>query len=341
MQLMSYSTKSIKIMDGKSLTSLYKDIESQTDFAKGAILEELFQSAKYMGMGYDRWEDYLPREIGISEATSRQLRNHYKKILSISVNSTDTLSQDLIEENLPTKEHTQPLKKLEEEEVIDVLEVVSETKEDEVATPKEIKETVSIYQEVKQDNPTASHEEIVEETIKKRTVIATLHTGDNESYTPLQYIDSARDVMGSIDIDPASNDYAQSKINAKEYFTESNSGLDKDWNGNVWINPPYAFPLIGNFIDKLIQEYENGNCNSAVLLTNNSADTKWFHNASKASSAICFTKGRINFYKADDTTTSPTNGQTFFYFGDEVEKFADEFKQYGMIVEVIRNAEVA
>jgi len=181
-------------------------------------------------------------------------------------------------------------------------------------------------------------EEAILEVAKGKTVIATLHTGDNESYTPLMYVDSARKVMGSIDVDPASNDYAQSKINANKYFTESNSGLDKDWVGNVWINPPYAYPLIGEFIDKLTSEYLNGNCESAVLLTNNSADTKWFHKAGEYATAICFTKGRINFYKADDSTTSPTNGQTFFYFGRDKEKFANEFKQYGMIVEVIENA---
>ena len=177
------------------------------------------------------------------------------------------------------------------------------------------------------------------EPVKRKTVIATLHTGDNESYTPLFFVESARDVMGSIDVDPASNDYAQSKINADKYFTKSDSGLNKEWNGNVWINPPYAYPLIGEFIDKLIDEYVSGRCKQSVLLTNNSADTKWFHTAAKHSSAICFTKGRINFYKADDTTTSPTNGQTFFYFGDNIEAFTEEFKQYGMIVEVLADAE--
>lgn len=335
MQLMSYSTNSIKIMDGKGLTNLYKDIESQTDFAKGAILEEMFQSKKYQDMGYNDFDIYCSSEL---EKTGKdkawKLRQHFLRLSSISSPKIGDLK-----EKLPTKEHTQQLKNLEDEEIIDVLEVVNETKEDEVATPKEIKETVSIYQEVKKENPTATHEEVIEETIKKKTVIATLHTGDNESYTPLQYVESARLVMGGINVDPASNDYAQSKINADTYFTESNSGLDKDWNGNVWINPPYAYPLIGTFIDKLISEIESGNCVSAVLLTNNSADTKWFHKAARYSSAICMTKGRINFYKADDSTTSPTNGQTFFYFGDDNKEFAKEFKKYGMIVEVVEDAD--
>lgn len=338
MNLMSYSTSSIKIMDGKGLTNLYKDIESQTDFAKGAILEELFRSKKWLEVdeSITTWDVYCKEILSLTDTTVKSLRDHFIFLSGKTENNSVSAELQL---NLKTKEHTQPLKNLDDEEIIDVLEIANETKEDEVATPKEIKETVSIYQEVKKENPTATHEEVIEETIKKKTVIATLHTGDNESYTPLQYVESARLVMGGINVDPASNDYAQSKINADTYFTESNSGLDKDWNGNVWINPPYAYPLIGTFIDKLISEIESGNCVSAVLLTNNSADTKWFHKAARYSSAICMTKGRINFYKADDSTTSPTNGQTFFYFGDDNKEFAKEFKKYGMIVEVVEDAD--
>lgn len=170
-------------------------------------------------------------------------------------------------------------------------------------------------------------------------VIASLHTGDNESYTPIEYIESVRAVMGEINVDPASNPYANERVNADIYYTEQTNGLDKEWNGKVWLNPPYASKLINQFVAKLIEEYDSGRCTEAIMLTNNSADTKWFHDSARHSSAVCFTKGRINFYKADDTTTSPTNGQTFFYFGNNIQAFTDEFKQYGMIVEVLADAE--
>ena len=70
----------------------------------------------------------------------------------------------------------------------------------------------------------------------------------------------------------------------------------------------------------------------AILLTNNNTDTAWFHAAAQKAAAICFTRGRINFYKADVPKTSPTNGQVFFYFGKNEEQFILKFKEIGLIL---------
>ena len=164
--------------------------------------------------------------------------------------------------------------------------------------------------------------------------IATKFTGDHESYTPPEYIEAARAVMGEIDVDPASNDLAQQVVRARSYFTREDDGLAQSWGGCVFLNPPYEHPLIEQFIDKLIDGYLTGDIDQAVLLTNNSADTKWFHKAAQAAKTVCFTEGRINFLKQDGTTSSPTNGQAFFYFGERRQKFAATFSQFGLIVTV-------
>lgn len=162
--------------------------------------------------------------------------------------------------------------------------------------------------------------------------ICSLHTGDQESYTPEKYIESARLVMGSIDLDPASNDIAQKTVKAAVYYTKENNGLDQTWAGNIFLNPPYSHPDIKYFVDKLLTELSPGQ--QAILLTNNNTDTNFFHDAAKAAAAVCFTKGRINFLKADGSTSSPTNGQTFFYFGENKQGFIKEFSQYGLIMEL-------
>lgn len=162
-------------------------------------------------------------------------------------------------------------------------------------------------------------------------VIASKWTGNPESYTPAQYIEAARAVMGGIDLDPASNAHANETIKAAIYFDEKTDGLAQQWSGRVFCNPPYSFPEMGQFVDKLCEEFSARNVEQAILLTNNNTDTKWWHRAMRISGCVCFTLGRINFYKEDGEITQPTNGQTFFYFGAQRENFSERFGSFGVI----------
>lgn len=160
-------------------------------------------------------------------------------------------------------------------------------------------------------------------------ILVSKHTGNIENYTPKYIIDAARIVMGSINLDPASCEYAQQIIRADEYFTEDDNGLEQEWYGNVFLNPPYKMPLIEQFVDKLISELPH--LKAAILLTNNNTDTQWFLKATKAAQLICFTTGRIGFYTEEIDKTAPTNGQTFFYYGDNEIKFKEIFDGIGWI----------
>ena len=82
---------------------------------------------------------------------------------------------------------------------------------------------------------------------KTRDTIATKWTGDQEGYTPAIYIDSVYSVMGSINIDPASNKYANQTVKAELFFTKDDDGLKKSWNGKVFLNPPYSQPEINHW----------------------------------------------------------------------------------------------
>jgi hypothetical protein len=165
--------------------------------------------------------------------------------------------------------------------------------------------------------------------LENKSVLVTKMTGNNERYTPAIYIEAARAAMGSIDVDPASNKHAQKTIQAGKYYTAKNSGLDADWAGNVWLNPPYEKGLVDLFADKLLLELEAGNTTAAIVLTNNSTDSGWFQKLFIAASATAFPKKRIQFYDANDEKTSPTNGQTFFYFGNRACDFQTEFSKFG------------
>ena len=165
-----------------------------------------------------------------------------------------------------------------------------------------------------------------------KDTLALKHTGDEESYTPIRYIKSARWVMGAIDLDPASNKQAQKTVRADRYFTKEDDGLAQSWSGRVWLNPPYTALVINKFIEKVVFDYIAGDISQAIVLTNNNTDTSWFHRAALNADAFCFTSGRINFNKPGGELSHPTNGQSFFYFGPELDKFIEEFSGWGFVV---------
>ena len=156
-------------------------------------------------------------------------------------------------------------------------------------------------------------------------------TGDNQWFTPEQYIEAARAVMGGIDLDPASHPVAQQTVNAERFFTPEDDGLKQEWIGRIWLNPPYAQPLIGQFVDKLLEEHGDGRVAQAVMLTHNYTDTSWFHRAEAFATLICFTRGRIKFVDEDGDECAPTQGQAFFYYGRDREAFESTFSQFGFI----------
>lgn len=157
----------------------------------------------------------------------------------------------------------------------------------------------------------------------------TLGTGNNEWYTPGEYIELARSVMGKIDLDPASSAVAQEVVRAERWFSEEQNGLVQKWGGRVWLNPPYAQPAIEHFITKLCTELPS--LEEAIVLTHNYTDTAWFHSAANNAKSICFTRGRIRFVDAQGNLAAPTQGQAFFYFGEKPGRFADIFKEVGFV----------
>ena len=157
---------------------------------------------------------------------------------------------------------------------------------------------------------------------------------NNEWGTPSKFIESARKVMGSIDVDPASNDDAQKVVNAKRYYTIKRDGLQFIWSGNVWLNPPYGAGLAKQFAKHLVSDCEHSLYIQAIVLTNNVTDVAWFNETIRViASAFCFPTPRIQFIAPEGTKkSSNSKGQVISYIGDDVEKFCKEFEQYGMCV---------
>jgi ParB family transcriptional regulator, chromosome partitioning protein len=154
---------------------------------------------------------------------------------------------------------------------------------------------------------------------------------DNEWYTPPDFIDKVREVLGTIDLDPASCPVANTVVKAKKFFTETNSGLTKPWYGKVFLNPPYQRKLIKPFVSHLLQQLREGNTTEAIVITHNCTDARWFHALQSEAALICFTKRRIPFWQPDHEDSNPARGQAVFYFGRNASKFKAVFSTVGFV----------
>ena len=158
------------------------------------------------------------------------------------------------------------------------------------------------------------------------------NSGENEWCTPPDFIESARIVMGSIDLDPASSETANRTVGASRFFTKEDDGTIRPWSGTVWMNPPYAQPLIATFSKKLAAEVDAGTINQAIALVNNATETSWFQAIHQRAAVACFPKSRIKFLGPDGKPGAPLQGQVFLYFGPNLSDFLNEFSKHGECV---------
>jgi hypothetical protein len=101
--------------------------------------------------------------------------------------------------------------------------------------------------------------------------------------TPLEIIRA----LGEFDLDPCGEKYHPT---AKTIFTEK--GLEQDWFGRIWLNPPYS--EVGKWLDKL-------KSNIGIALVFARLDTKWAQSILPVVTKIFIPKGRIAFLKGDST----------------------------------------
>ena len=155
------------------------------------------------------------------------------------------------------------------------------------------------------------------------------NSGNSEWYTPQKYVEAVHEVMGFIDTDPCSCEAANEVVRAETFFAEEQDGLQQEWHGCVYVNPPYGDGTVEEFAAKLLLELDAGRATQAIFLVNNCTETKWFQTLVSHAAAVCFPCGRISFWSPDRASKTPLQGQAILYFGTNAKRFKRVFSGIG------------
>lgn len=79
-------------------------------------------------------------------------------------------------------------------------------------------------------------------------------------------------------------------------------GLEADWAGRIWLNPPFDRYQVGRWISKLA-DHGHG-----TALLHARTETDWFRPAWEKASALLFMFQRIKFYRVDGTEQEANSG---------------------------------
>lgn len=162
-----------------------------------------------------------------------------------------------------------------------------------------------------------------------------------EWYTPAKYLDGVREVLGEIDLDPASSEEANKTVRARKIFDDR--GLELNWFGRVFLNPPYGVEkieidgvqrrvsLASAFCYRAIDQYERRNIDACIMLVNSLHSQTW--QRPLYDFPICFVDHRIQFVSGDgEANENPTFQNIFVYLGTDEIKFASVFTRFGYVM---------
>jgi hypothetical protein len=270
----------------------------------GNALTEI-RDNKYYRLEYTTFEEYIENRWNMKQSRAYQFMDSAKVMSNLK-------SSTMVE--LPTNERQiRPLTKLEPEEQREIWQQVIVRADEKPITAALVTEVI---EEIKNNKPHVTN-----------------NSGENEWYTPEKFIEAARAAMGSIDTDPASSDLANKTVQAQTYYTIDDDGLTKTWGGNIWMNPPYAQPLITQFTELLSDKFDSGEINQACVLVNNATETNWFQRMLDSCTCLCLLKSRVKFIdKSGNPSGAPLQGQIVLYFGNNQQSFEKSFSQFGKVL---------
>lgn len=107
--------------------------------------------------------------------------------------------------------------------------------------------------------------------------------------------------LGSFDLDPCSP-VARPWSTADRHYTVLDDGMRQEWNGRVWLNPPYG--LEASKWLKRLADHGNG----IALIFARTETEMFFEHVWNAATALLFIKGRLHFHYVDGRRAAANSG---------------------------------
>jgi phage N-6-adenine-methyltransferase len=116
--------------------------------------------------------------------------------------------------------------------------------------------------------------------------------------TPQEFFDKYNALYG-FNLDVCAN---QDNAKCSNFFSIEDNGLEQEWKGSCWMNPPYGREII----HWMRKAYESSLCGATVVcLVPARTDTKWWHEYAMKGD-IEFIKGRLKFGNSKNSAPFPS-----------------------------------
>jgi phage N-6-adenine-methyltransferase len=126
-------------------------------------------------------------------------------------------------------------------------------------------------------------------SVRRKRLMSNVHFSSKTDLwaTPQEFFDKYNALYG-FNLDVCAN---QNNAKCSNFFSIEDNGLEQEWRGSCWMNPPYGREII----HWMRKAYESSLCGATVVcLVPARTDTKWWHEYAMKGD-IEFIKGRLKF----------------------------------------------
>jgi len=157
--------------------------------------------------------------------------------------------------------------------------------------------------------------------------------------TPPDIISRVTEVLGFIDLDPATSVSANQVVQARNTYTKEDDALTQNWNCETFfLNPPYG--KVGNksqagiFAEYAIDQFEQGHIKQGgIILLHDRSGYGWFENLAQRLPCVTL-RERIRFINPNTMLQGDQakTAQTLFLVGEKfLDSFVNTFQKFGRI----------